>query len=105
MRTANTAVQAMFLFQGFIGQKEDLEDTGMGQIEVAQYLAPWAARIDEYLEKLVDENWSFPGVFEYEVTEEFGAWLRTNDVNNDAYIWTKLVNLTSSFLLRGTCKS
>lgn len=70
-------VHAMFLFQGFAAAGANFSDTGMGQIDAAHAIAPWADAIGDCWEYLSDIQ-DFPGVFDYEVTEPFGQWLRAN---------------------------
>jgi uncharacterized protein (DUF1684 family) len=70
-------IQSAFLFQGFSRRSPDFTDTGMGRIDAAHYLEPWAHKLS--LIRDVTSAWkAFPGVFEYEVSESFGAWLRTH---------------------------
>lgn len=63
----------------------------MGQIEAAQYLTKWATAIDTALTYLAYRD-NFPGVFEYEVTEPFGKYLRSNLQKTGDYLVTVLVN-------------
>lgn len=75
-KTAN--VHAMFLFQGFHAGKDDFgDDLGMGQIDAAYHIQHWADRI-EAVYAVAAEIQDFPGVFDYEVSEAFGGWLRKN---------------------------
>lgn len=68
------ATQTAFMLQGFLRETQDASDnTGMGQIEVALMLEPWAVRASMVFDLL--NNRDFPGVFAYEVSEEFGAWM------------------------------
>jgi hypothetical protein len=88
MFSCNAVVQAQFLFAGFMSSNVDgmSDETGMGQIEVAQYLTPWASAIASALEYLNTAGYgAFPGVFEYDVTEAFGACLRQDWGSTNEY--------------------
>lgn len=86
---------AIFVWQGYTNVKPGFSsaelDAAGGVIgiaqEVAQYSRFLALELQDYLKlppnsymakKLESEGW--PGVFEYEVAEPFGAWLREQDL-------------------------
>ena len=88
-------LSAIFVWQGYINARPgftpaELDVTG-GVIgaaqEVAQYSRFLTMELQEYLKlpansymakKLESEGW--PGVFEYEVAEPYGAWLRDQNL-------------------------
>ena len=50
---------------------------GGGHIGMVEDLIPYAKQVSAYLSARPNDQ-SFPGVFEYEVTESLGAWLADN---------------------------
>jgi hypothetical protein len=56
-----------------------------GHIGMVTDLVPYADQVAEYL--LEHAGQDFPGVFEYEVTEDLGAWL-ANNTSYDSSAWT-----------------
>ncbi|MCR6481048.1 hypothetical protein NU688_33160 [Variovorax sp. ZS18.2.2] len=87
MLGTNTLTAAMFMWTGFLTRSGseiqwldgDAENHG-GQIHAAMYVADAAEiLVDEYGSfMLADPDTDFPGVFDYEVSEPLGAWLRGN---------------------------
>lgn len=77
MTTDAAMVHGMFLFQGAVLAPKYDPDTHSGQIGLAYDLVPYAKSIDERLSR-IPPNISWPGVFDYEVTEALGAWLMQN---------------------------
>jgi hypothetical protein len=98
-RSKDVVVQGMFLFSGYMST-EPAPDNGMGQIEAAHYLSHWADKIVEHIRKLDDANWDFPGVFEYEVTEDFGAYLRQHYYELQSVQWQEFLRLSQKFMGR-----
>jgi hypothetical protein len=76
-------------------------EIGMGQIEVAHYLVPWADAVSRHLAELEESVWEFPGVYEYEVTEEFGAWLAHNVTATISVQLKKFQELSAAFMKKG----
>jgi len=81
-----TAVQLVYLVAGIdeklrihrVTQRlTDCKDhtlvAGGGHIGMVTDLLPWAAKVAKHLAAKADMQ-DFPGVFEYEVTEELGSW-------------------------------
>ena len=91
-----TNVRAMFLFQGFTDKNECLNDTGMGQVDAAYHIQHWADRI-EAVYVSASEIQDFPGVFDYEVTESFGEWLRANLHAPEPQQADQLIDLVKAF--------
>ncbi|APU00327.1 hypothetical protein HOR55_gp40 [Ralstonia phage RS-PII-1] len=69
------AIHAMFLWQGFIEKDQCCDDVGGGQIEAAHGIVKWASAIEAAMLDLWERK-DFAGVFDYEVTEAFGKYLR-----------------------------
>ena len=94
----STHVQLVFLMDGFnaacrramkdhevdTGERlyEQHADTHNGYIGIVSSMAAYAYAVydalDEYILANYFDNAEYPGVFEYEVTEELGAWLFAN---------------------------
>lgn len=92
----STHVQLVFLMDGFNAAYRELKDrevdtgerlyeqhanTHNGYIGIVSNMAAYAYAVydalDEYILANYFDNAEYPGVFEYEVTEELGAWLFT----------------------------
>lgn len=76
----NAAMQAMFLYDGAVrrrqlAEKDDDFEWGGGYIEMAQDLLPLAFLMAREWERVVGDRHDWPGVYEYEVTEDLGAWV------------------------------
>ena len=83
--TRKSTVHAMFVWQGFITNGSDHldwndEDSDRYEGEIGA--AMWVAEVVDILADALDVFWSthpgvdFPGVFDYEVSEALGTWLR-----------------------------
>ena len=92
----STHVQLVFLMDGFNAAYRELKDrevdtgerlygqhanTHNGYIGIVSNMAAYAYAIGDALDEYILANYfdivEYPGVFEYEVTEELGAWLFT----------------------------
>jgi hypothetical protein len=80
-----STVHAMFVWQGFItngGDHLEWNDEDSDRYEGEIGAALWVAEIVDILAEALDGFWStnpevsFPGVFDYEVSEALGTWLR-----------------------------
>ena len=69
------AIQMVYLFMGAEPSIEDgcWEYQNGGHIELMQDLVDYAQLVVDDLSHRYDAD--FPGVYEYEVTEEFGGWI------------------------------
>jgi hypothetical protein len=83
--TRKSTVHAMFVWQGFITKGSDHldwndEDSDRYEGEIGAAIG--VAEIVDILAEALDDFWSadpevsFPGVFDYEVSEALGTWLR-----------------------------
>lgn len=75
MNDKQLAISLVFIMEG-INQCDGgkVRDTaGMGHIDFVDALLPYAVLVEEAWRQVLEHE--FPGVFEYEVTEPFGAWI------------------------------
>lgn len=104
------ALQASFLTVGMMaGCKPDTlyELWGQGALELHDALCQYAETIST-LNEALSEHYAFPGVFEYEVTEELGAWFgcvleREGDMPSSPRVHGQLALLATRFMARGGC--
>lgn len=107
-----STVHAMFLWQGFITNGCDCiqwtdEESDLYDGEVGAAL--WVAEVVDILAETLDAFWwanpevSFPGVFDYEVSEALGTWLRKEPKTSARHqtVHLKARSLVESFFLRG----
>lgn len=76
----DAAVQAVFLWQGFLGKyphrSEAYESVTFGEVEMVTEMALHGAVVAEEINRFYWKNdCDWPGVVEYEVTEEIGGWI------------------------------
>lgn len=96
---STAVVQAMFVFQGFARKSQDFADIGLTQLQAALVLEPWAHKLA--LVQDITAQWKGSTVgFEYEVSEPFGAWLRTHMQSPGTVKRAALAELTRSFFDR-----
>lgn len=83
--TRKSTLHAMFVWQGFItngSDRLDWNDEDSDRYEGEIGAAMWVAEVVDVLAEALDLFWStnpevsFPGVFDYEVSEALGTWLR-----------------------------
>lgn len=104
MDVRQTAITAAFVMQGLY--KADLDKVykayGQGMIELVDAAMAWVPHIDALraaAEAVYDE---YPGVFEYEVSLEFGDWLGDSIIDGgglpeDGHAMEILIDLIESF--------
>lgn len=110
--TRKSTVHAMFVWQGFITNGSDHldwndEDSDRYEGEIGAAL--WVAEVVDILAEALDGFWSadpevsFPGVFDYEVSEALGTWLRKEPQSADdsRKVRLKVRALIESFFFRG----
>lgn len=93
-------IQGAFLFQGFARRSQDFRDIGMSRIDAAHLLEPWAHKLS-LIRDVVTAWRNLPGIFEYEVSENFGAWLRTHMSAPEAVQRAALAEMVRDFFSRG----
>lgn len=94
---STATVHAMFLWAGFMERGELYDE---GQIEVAQGIAKWAHAIEAAMHDLWARK-DFAGVFDYEVTEAFGEYLRKHRDYSDRRLAFVLLCLIDVFFSQG----
>lgn len=110
--TRKSTVHAMFVWQGFITNGSnhlDWTDEDSDRYEGEIGAALWVAEIVDILADALDLFWStnpevsFPGVFDYEVSEALGTWLRKEPQSADdsREVRLKVRSLIESFFFRG----
>ena len=86
MNTLDAAVTATFMWNGALeagATADELYETwGMGAIELHQELSQYALLSEEILDLMPNKN--FPGAYDYEVSEPFGAWFATKMLESSA---------------------
>lgn len=93
-------VTAMYLFHGFMrvgGLREDEAGHFGGEIGAAGSLEPWACTI-EGIWRDVSERRDCAGVWDYEVSQAFGEWLRANRDYDESAAHAELVRLVSEVI-------
>lgn len=77
MNHINIAITAAFMWEGVKEDDKLLEHWDQGCIELCRAVAEYAELSEMYLEAVftVIEK-DFPGVYDYDVSEPFGTWLR-----------------------------
>jgi hypothetical protein len=104
MDQRQTAITAAFVMQGLY--RADLDKVykayDQGMIELVDAAMEWVPRIDALREAAEAVQEDYPGVFEYEVSLEFGDWLgdsiiEYNGLPNDAHAMEILIDLVESF--------
>lgn len=77
MNHINIAITAAFMWEGVKEDDALLEHWGQGCYELCYAVAEFAELSEMYLDAVftVFEK-DFPGVYDYDVSEPFGAWLR-----------------------------
>lgn len=99
---AETVMNLHRVTERLTGRNDDHPLTcGGGHTGMVSYLLPYAELVATYIEERVGQQ-NFPGVFEYEVTEELGEWIaktaETTDGNVSAVSFkTKLNELGDKF--------
>lgn len=77
MNTRNIAVTAAFMWEGVKEDDALLEHWGQGCIELCYAVAEFAELSEMYMVAVFSAaNIYFEGVYDYDVSEPFGAWLR-----------------------------
>lgn len=82
--TDNTAIYGAFMLEGMRdaaermggpqGYEKLLIAWGNGCLELVTELCQYASYFDEAIKPYVDQDYGFPGVYEYEVVNFFGSW-------------------------------
>lgn len=86
MTGTNSLTAAMFLWTGFLTRNGEIQwadtdaDHYEGRVGAAMHIADVAEiLVDEYDTFMLDDpDTDFPGVFDYEVSQVLGSWVRLN---------------------------
>lgn len=95
-----TLVHASYLMLGFLGSgmmTAEEQDRFGGQIGAAFEVTAFAYTIAKALEEVDRRGFEYPGVFDYEVTEGLGAWLRKHIDASKAQFCAELVRQMTDF--------
>lgn len=86
----NAAITATFMVVGMTGNDDDLygrllDHWGKGCFELHYELCQYAALSEQIIEAITrgDGGYDFPGVYDYEVSEPFGAWFRIEVLSDE----------------------
>lgn len=97
----NIAMQAQYLFQG-MGPTYSLLQEQEGHVATTHRIGELAVVVHDFLQTprmlQVNEEASWPGVFEYEVVEELGAWFGNHSRCTDAEFLAELERVTFQWL-------
>lgn len=83
----NACITAMYMWEGLLAaaernpEKNIYDLWGCGALELAMALAEYAIYSEARLLQINHEN--YPGVYDYEVSEPFGAWWAAYIIDND----------------------
>ncbi|SDD58653.1 hypothetical protein SAMN05216345_111154 [Cupriavidus sp. YR651] len=98
---SHTTTTAMFLWAGFLGTKRELtaEEANHygGQSGAADCLVLWANLIDACLPVIEAMKLDYPGVFEYEVSEPAGVYLRQHSCANTYLTRAHVADMIANF--------
>ena len=111
----NAAITASFMVIGMTSNDDALYDRllnkwGKGCFELHYELCQYATLSEQIIDVIVrgDGGYDFPGVYDYEVSETFGAWFRQQllaDEDGDAPDFeiakAKLIDLACRFFAKG----
>jgi len=98
------SVTAMFLFSGFLRSASEsvhINFSGAGEIESASKLIDIA---DEFHKQYSFKDINLPGIFQYEVAEEFGEFIAESNLykhdHPDSYYVDMMITFTDVWLFR-----
>lgn len=99
----STLVHAAYLWAGYIKSgmlSSKLSNAFGGQIGAAFHVTGFANTVATALREADALNFEYPGVFDYEVTEGLGEWLRANPGAGEKEFSIELVQRTEQFFER-----
>jgi hypothetical protein len=78
MMLSNACVTSAFMWQGVAEDDKLLELWGEGCLELCLEVTQYAELSEAILHAVTDsgEEYEFPGVYDYDVSEPFGSWFR-----------------------------
>lgn len=90
MLSDNVAVTATFMAVGMVGPSQTtydklLEKWDKGCLELHYELCQYATLSEQIIDIITrgDGGYDFPGVYDYEVSEEFGRWFRIEILDDE----------------------
>lgn len=95
-RTSSAVLQAGYLTHGFISARSNSLGES-GEAETVETIMGFVPCVEAVVAQAISSGYEFPGVFEYEVTQEIGSWLNGRLPLSRQEFALKLLDLSRNF--------
>lgn len=95
-QSITASLQADYLTHGFISARHHAPDES-GEVESVESILVFVPFVEHVIAHALACEYEFPGVFEYEVTQELGAWLHGRMPVSFTAFSNKLLELSCNF--------
>lgn len=95
-RTSSVVLQAGYLTHGFISARSNSLGEP-GEVETVETIMVFVPYVEAVVAQAISSGYEFPGVFEYEVTQEIGSWLNGRLPLSSQEFAQKLLDLSRNF--------